>query len=310
MALRNQLQAIDTEITNTTNNAAGNRSAAIEKLKADRGYQQQQQTVNDLKKSALNTQKMLSALPGDVKRRVAGRLVTASQQNRLLAHEQQPLATQYGDVARSLDVEQGGLRDIDTAADKLGQEMRMDTQMRLQALEGQRGSLFQQMQLEEQRAARAAAQNEARRQQQMQVDALNRAQQMEQNRLTGQGLKTAFGVDENGNPIGPKKISGMTTDLPNPGALTYLAGGTAGGLAGGLDLLTGVDPRQANSKLFSNADTYATPDELAYLKGGYKAGGDQALQNATQYLAVNGVNTSGMSAPQIRQKARQLGLPY
>lgn len=282
MALQRQIQDLDNQINQTVNSAPAAREAAAAKLRQDRGYDQQLKTVNDLKKSALDTEKMISNLPADVKRRTAGRLVTSSQANRITAAEQAPLAKAYGETTSGLGIQQEGLAQTQSEIDRQNQQSQSDLQMKLAAMEGTRGSLFQQMQLQEQQAARSQAAAQAKAQQDAQMRALEAAQRQEQM----QGLKGAA----------PLRVAGVSKNQTDRNPLEQAIGGL--GIALG------------NKDTFSNEGDVNDPKELAYLQNGYKQQANQALANAKQYLAMNKVDSSKLTPQQIREKARELGLGY
>lgn len=98
---------------NTLNTAIANsrakKEAGVADVKNTYGLTDRIERLNSIKKTALETDKMLSDLPSNIRSRSAGRLVTAAQANRWLAKETEPLARSLVNIQNAGALEEQGI---------------------------------------------------------------------------------------------------------------------------------------------------------------------------------------------------------
>lgn len=139
----NEINRTNQEINNLVNSQGAARTQNLQGLKDKFKYQDRVNTIDSLKKNASETDRLLSDLPTNLKRRTAGRLMTSGQRDRIQAAEAAPIAKQYADISRGIGVEQQGLDLLDRM---IGQEQGQFDQGyrdKLAALESQRATAGQ-----------------------------------------------------------------------------------------------------------------------------------------------------------------------
>lgn len=138
MAALDQLKNISNQIIQETQGAQQRQQQGIQDIKTKQGFDDRLKTLENLRRSVYDTEKVLSQLPRDVQGRTRGRLITAGQQNRLLSKEREPLATTLANLSRSTDVEQQGVNQVRGLIDDYLKQNMSDTDARLRALALQR----------------------------------------------------------------------------------------------------------------------------------------------------------------------------
>lgn len=143
---------------------SGARQSTLDRL----GYNDQQNTLNNIRHSVADTENTISSLPQQVQQRTAGRLVTNGQLSRIQQAEQDPLVKQLGSLNNTMNVTQQGVNDINTQANAAGQDYTNGFNARLAALQDQaKGQLGIYNTMLQTNAANAAAKKQADLQQAM-----------------------------------------------------------------------------------------------------------------------------------------------
>ncbi len=84
----------------------------VSKIKKEQNYDTVNKGLTDTRNAINETDRILGSLPTDIKQRNAGRLVTASQENRILGKERDPLVTQLSGLSRTQNTQQQGIQSI------------------------------------------------------------------------------------------------------------------------------------------------------------------------------------------------------
>lgn len=294
MVTLKQIQDLDNQYNSVVNTEPAARDAAIGKIKTDTGYDTENQSLQQIKKSALDTQRTLDSLPQDVQRRTSGRLVTNSQLNHITSNEQTPLVKAYTNLQQSAGLKQGGLDSINNQIQQMLGLRKQDTDYKLSALQNQKSGLMSIYQQQQQAAQAAAAQAEARRQAEMQ----NRLAQSYFDAQQKEKQDKALNDQRSTIKSQWQSPAYAATEAPKMGFLEQaLYGLNRLGIIGGKF----ADEYDYNANRDANAGK-------AEMIAASKSAGAANLNTAKRYLQTYGMNPQGLSDQQILQKARELGL--
>lgn len=109
MASLDKYNSISKQLSDLVSNYSKERDQKVADTKTQYGYDDRISNLENLKKTSLDTERVIRALPTDVNNRLVGRRMTGSQRNRVFAKEQAPLAQQLADVSMGVQTEQQGI---------------------------------------------------------------------------------------------------------------------------------------------------------------------------------------------------------
>ena len=98
--------------------------------------------VSGLRTTLGNTEAALNAVDPSVTGRTSQSLVTEAQRQRMVAKEREPIASQYGDISRTLGTESANLNDAERSAREIGSGMINDYNTGRQALQSRYESTY------------------------------------------------------------------------------------------------------------------------------------------------------------------------
>lgn len=156
MATGNSQQLTD-QITNIIKSKGANRSKKYEQLLVDKGVADKRALNDSIRKTVLDTERILSSQPKNIQRRTQGRGMTQAQVDRLLATEREPLAQTMEGLARQEEVGRIGMSDLMGDIENILKLDDADITTQLQELREQRGNIWDKEARDA--AARASAQN-------------------------------------------------------------------------------------------------------------------------------------------------------
>lgn len=222
-------EQIQKQITDSLRNRRENRKRQYEDLRTERGIQDREANLDEIRGSVADTQRQLSALPRNVRQRAAGRLMTQAQRDRILSKESQNVGRTLGDLSQQENTAAIGLDRLMGEVNELMRQGDEDFNRRYGDLTAQRGAAWQreaearqaELQREIQRRQEAARVAEINRQ-----AALERAAEERRNRLYQQMYGGASANSMSLNPMDDltyrDKATGELRDMSfNPSTGVY-----------------------------------------------------------------------------------------
>lgn len=130
------------QISDLINGRSTQRQNDYQNLYNQYGLNDRLKSVENVRRSLLDTEKILSDLPRNIRNRTAGRMMTDAQRARLMSAERDPLAQQMGDLGRQ---EQANLAGFDASRGEVDRQLGLKEQAynaMLQNLMGQRSAAW------------------------------------------------------------------------------------------------------------------------------------------------------------------------
>lgn len=109
MASLDKYSSISKQLSDLVTNYSKERDKKVAETKTQYGYDDRISNLENLKKTSLDTERIIRSLPTDINNRLTGRRMTSAQRNRVFAKEQAPLAQQLADVSLGVQTEQQGI---------------------------------------------------------------------------------------------------------------------------------------------------------------------------------------------------------